>query len=214
MKTERALPLLAMTFALPFLAGAEPTFSDRTFVFLRPETSSFWRTATNDVVTVPVDLPRGATCATLSVSGLNYHRVYENLAGGSFDLHLPPADSLETEKVYDLVLTFDRGGSRTAKIGLIKGRLSGACSTRCLAPETGSAWRKVGKQAVLPIPYGTTEFSVSIGGETVASDSGLDGAQGWYAIGPIKEGAQVALSLDGDEVSLVGARYGSLVIVK
>ena len=208
------IALLAATAAMILPSGGAMVFSDRTFVFLRPETSSFWRTATNDVVTVPIDLPWGESSATLSVSGVNYHRVYENLAGGPFDLHLPPADSPETENVYDLVLTFDKGGSRTAKIGLIKGRLSGACSTRCLAPETGSAWRKVGKQAVLPIPYGTTEFSVSIGGETVASDSGLDGAQGWYAIGPVKEGAQVALSLDGDEVSLVGARYGSLVIVK
>lgn len=38
------------------VAASEMT-SGRTFVHVRPEMNSFWRTATNNVVELPVDMP-------------------------------------------------------------------------------------------------------------------------------------------------------------
>ena len=101
--------------------GAKELTSERTFVFLRPETSSFWHTAKGNSVTVPIDCPDGATSATLEVAGVGYEKTYGNLPGGSFTFTLPTADSPSTENVYDLTLTFDDGTVRTAKLGLIQG---------------------------------------------------------------------------------------------
>lgn len=192
--------------------------SEPTLVFLRPETSSFWNTATNNIMTVPVDFPSGATVATLTVSGLNYKKVYDGIVNGEFRLELPEAESPQTENVYDLELTFDDGTRRTAKLGLIQGRLPGAAgSTRCLAPANGRVWERVNGRAVLPIPCGTTSFSVTVNGKTVSSDTGLGGAQGWYALG-VRNGDVVTLSMLADglssSASLYGALGGIMLIVK
>ena len=47
-------------------APAAKLSSEPTFVFLRPETSSFWNTATNSTMTLPIDYPSGATKALYS----------------------------------------------------------------------------------------------------------------------------------------------------
>ncbi|MBQ1346122.1 MAG: hypothetical protein IIY62_07140, partial [Kiritimatiellae bacterium] len=124
--------------ALTTLAvGATELESEPTFVFLRPETSSFWHTATNNTMTVPVDFPAGATSARLYVSGVRYTRTYDNVAKGEFTFELPPAESDDSENVYDLALQFNDGANtvRTAKLGLIKGLSPDAeGTTRCLAP--------------------------------------------------------------------------------
>ena len=67
------LPAVAM---LPFTVAfaASEMMSDRMFVHVRPELSSFWRTATNNVVELPVDMPKTATTATLHVEGSGYER--------------------------------------------------------------------------------------------------------------------------------------------
>lgn len=216
MTKQMRIALLAATAAMILPSGGAMVFSDRTFVFLRPETSSFWRTATNDVVTVPIDLPRGASSATLSVSGVKYSQVYEGLAGGSYDLHLPSADSPETENVYDLVLSFDNGEERTAKIGLVQGLSPDAeGTTRCLAPSGSRKWCIVKKRAVLPIPYGTTSLSVEIGGETTTAT--LDGSQGWFALEAPGKGAFLLSWQDeygNDSVPLIGIDGGTICVVK
>lgn len=58
--------------------------SARTFVFLKPEASSFWQTAKGSRMTVPVDFPDGATSATLTVRGAGYQKSYaiDPLGGG------------------------------------------------------------------------------------------------------------------------------------
>ena len=44
----------------------------------------------------------------------------------------------------------------------------------------------------MPIPYGTV--SLSVGG--VAVDTGLDGAAGWYPLGPISIGSSESVLLE------------------
>ncbi|MBR4614177.1 MAG: hypothetical protein IKO55_01105 [Kiritimatiellae bacterium] len=205
------------------VSAAELT-SEPTLVFMRPETSSFWNTATNNTMTVPVDFPPGATTATLTVSGVGYSATYADIEKGtdsfgtdSFTFALPSADSPQTENVYDLTLTFNDGTVRRAKLGLIEGLSPNAeGTTRCLAPENGRVWSKVkGGRAVLPIPHGTTSFSVTVNGETRTEDTGLNGAQGWYALGLHgDEAASLSMIANGlsYSVSLLGLRDGFVVV--
>ena len=200
--------------------SASELTSEPALVFTRPETSSFWNTATNNVMTVPVDFPSGATVATLTVSGLKYSATYENIAKGtdSYTFTLPVADSPQTENVYDLSLAFDDGTVRTAKLGLIEGLSPNAeGTTRCLAPANGRAWERVKDRAVLPIPYGMTSFTVTVNGEQRSAEIGLNGAQGWYALG-VKGGDDVSLSMIADglsfSASLFGANFGTLLGIK
>jgi len=193
--------------------------SEETFVFLRPETSSFWNTATNSTMSLPIDYPNGATKAKLEVTGVGYGKVYEGITSDSYELELPVPDSPQTENVYDLTLTFDDGTVRTAKLGLIQGLSSDSeGSTRCLAPSEGAVWNAVKKRAVLPIPYGTTSFTMSVnGGEVTNVDTGLNGAQGWYAI-KSATGDSVSFSLVANGMNyaatLLGQGDGFFVIVK
>ena len=194
--------------------------SEETFVFLRPETSSFWNTATNSTMSLPIDYPNGATKAKLEVKGIGYDKVYDGITSDSYELELPVPDSPQTENVYDLTLTFDDGTVRTAKLGLIQGLSPDSeGATRCLAPAEGSVWNKVKYRAVLPIPYGTTSLSMQTNsGEWKELDTGLNGAQGWYALSPIGRGDNLSLSCIVDGVSyvasLLGGGDGFFVIVK
>ena len=204
--------------------SASELTSEPTLVFMRPETSSFWNTATNNTMTVPVDFPSGATTATLTVSGVGYSATYTDIQKGtdsfgtdSFTFALPAADSPQTENVYDLTLTFNDGTVRRAKLGLIEGLSPNAeGTTRCLAPANGRVWSKVkGGRAVLPIPHGTTSFSVTVNGETRTEDTGLNGAQGWYALGLHgDEAASLSMIANGlsYSVSLLGLRDGFVVV--
>ena len=212
----RKVAALAGAAVLTVSAPAAKLSSEPTFVFLRPETSSFWNTATNSTVTLPIDYPNGATKATLTVNGVGYNRVYSDLTGDSIEIDLPVPNSPKTENVYELTLAFDNGAaSRTAKLGLIQGLDSGAKgSTRCIAPAQGKVWSTEKDRAVLPIPYGTTSFTVN----GVERDTGLDGAQGWYALSPIAPGTVISLSCLADGVSyaasILGGRSGMFLIIK
>ena len=210
---------------------AETIESEPTFVFLRPETSSFWNTATNNTMTVPLDFPSGATKATLSIRGLDYVREYADitrLVGDEerkdFTFELPEPTSQEAENVYNLTLSFDDAAltTRTAKLGLIQGLSPDAeGTTRCLAPETSRVWQKVKGRAVMPIPFGTDKLSVN--GIEVDSDElarTKDGVimQGWYAIGGLDAGTDASLELVANGVtyaaSLIGGPGGLMLIIK
>lgn len=212
----RKVAALAGAAVLTVSAPAAKLSSEPTFVFLRPETSSFWNTATNSTMTLPIDYPNGATKATLTVNGVGYNRVYSDLTGDSIEIDLPVPDSPKTENVYELTLAFDNGvAPRTAKLGLIQGLDSDAKgSTRCIAPAQGRVWSKATGRAVLPIPYGTMTFTVN----GVEHDTGLDGAQGWYALSPIAPGETITLSCLADGVSyaasIMGGGEGFFLIFK
>ncbi|MBQ3340436.1 MAG: hypothetical protein IJG84_00930 [Kiritimatiellae bacterium] len=188
-----ACAMLAAAVACAAFGSTDKT-SDPKFVFLDTKTSSFWRTATNSVVTLPVRYPDGATTATLTVVGSSWSMT-TNPPAGFFDLALPEPSSPETEDVYDLTLAFNDGTVRSAKLGLIQGLMPDTeGATRCVIPEGGRKWRKIRRHAVLPIPYGAESFSVTVDGQEVASDSGLDGAKGWYALDGVGIGSNASIS--------------------
>ena len=212
---------LFLVFVGPFAArGASTATSDRAFVFLRPEESSFWRTATNSVMTLPLFKPEAATSAILTISGLGYY-MSTNVSADSVTVSLPAPVAPEEENVYDMTLEFDDGTVRTAKLGLVEGLLPPAQggSTRCRLASSGRQWQKAVKRAVVPIPYGTTSISVtkSTGGTTEAA---LDGAQGWHAVDGIVAGTTYSLVLDDGEGlplafgDVLGISYGFLFICR
>ena len=186
-------------------AYAEPeATSASTFVYVDTAESPFWRTAPNNVVELSVDFPAGASSASLSVTGAyGFSMTTNNLSEGLFTLVLPAATSPETEDVYDLTLTFSDGTSRNARFAVIAGvSAQPEGVTRCVTPESSVRWSRVHERAVLPIPYGTTSFT--IGGAT--ADTGLDGAAGWYAYGPLALGSSDTLGLttaDGSYAALL-----------
>ena len=126
--------ILSLLFSVGLTAfAASERESERIFVHIRPELSSFWRTAANNVVELPVDMPRTAKVAALYVDGVGYKRVYSNLRAGIYSLELPEASSPDTENVYRLKLSFDDGTEYTAELGVIEGMRNpkDGCSTRC-----------------------------------------------------------------------------------
>ena len=210
----RKMAFLAGAMSLSLAASASECRSNNAFVFLRPETSSFWNTATGSTMTVPVDFPKGASAARLTVKGVGYSREYEVGAVSTFTFELPDPDGPEKENVYDLSLTFDDGTIRTAKLGLIQGLKSGPNgSTRCLASDGGNGWHRARKRAVFPVPCGTRAIFV----DGVEIDPGLNGAQGWYAL-PVSGGERISLSFLADGLSgsalLHGVDSGMMVFVK
>ena len=199
-------------------ALADGDTSDPALVYLRPETSSFWHTATNSTMTLPVEFPVGASSATLTVTGaFNYSQTINDITSSSVTVVLPeavmPENDPATEDVYDFTLTFNDGTVRTAKLGLIAGLGDGEGQTRCLAPASGSAWEKVKGQVAIPIPYGMTSFEIN----GTSTDTGLDGAQGWYAL-KLKSNVSASLSgLVGEDswtALLKGAATGFFLILR
>lgn len=183
------------------------------FIFLNEKTSSYWHTATNRVLALPVDFPAGAASATLSVTAPDYSAQYAIAAGTSnFLLPLPPATSPATENVYDLTLTFDDAAAtmRTARLGLIYGHdASSIGGTRCLAPMTQRKWGWVRGRVVIPIPFGLEPLA--IGGTPV--DTGLDGAQGWYPLS-LKGGQTAHLTLDALSATLFRPQDATTVMLR
>ena len=208
--TAMKMAVLACAAILSVAAQASRERSNSTFVFLRPETSSFWHTATNSTMSVPVDFPKGASAAMLRISALGYAKEYEIAEACDFRFELPKPDAPGEENVYELELSFNDGTVRTAKLGLIQGLDAGAKgAARCLLSDGNRAWKKVRNRAVLPIPCGVDPILIN-GKET---ETGLGGAQGWYALRLLGgENAELALEENDPEgVGLFGA-YDGLTI--
>ena len=188
--------------------------SNNAVVFLRPGEMSFWHTATNSTMSVPVDMPPMASKATLSVCGVKYKKSYEITEPGSFAISLPSATSPQDENVYNLTLSFDDGTVRTAQLGLVQGYAKGAdASTRVLSPKGGAKWGGVKRSAVLPIPCGMT--SVSVNGSEI--ETGLGGDRGWMALALASgEEASLLAEVGGEAYSagLLGQPTGLMLIFR
>ena len=204
----------AMLFCLAsfmFAASTMAATSDPTTVFLRPERSSFWRTATNSTVELRIDYPDGATKAELIVQGGTFAVRVPDITLGSYLAHFPEPTSPDVEDVYSLVLAFDNGVTNTATLAVVRG--SGVAEpvvTSVLPPDR--KWRKVGHNAVLPIPFGTTELAID--GEPIAT--GLDGAQGWYGWRRIDAGSHTLyLATESESVEVqVDTKTGFILIYR
>ena len=166
--------------------------SDRAFLILHTGESAFWSTATNSTVTLPVVFPKGASSATLQVTGVGYSETCPGITSDSFDLVLPAATEERQENVYDLTLTFDDGTVRSARFAVTVGATDGnEGGVPCRLGYGTPSWQRAVKKAVIPLPQGTA--SLSVDGNTVYSDA--EGAQGWYALGPLTRRVRYSLTL-------------------
>ena len=206
---RKIMSLVVMILPALVVFSASEMTSERMFVHVRPELSSFWRTATNNVVELPIDMPATARSATLRVEGVGYEQIYSDLTGDICRLELPAATSPDKENVYKLTLKFDDGTERTAVVGVIEGMRTAAegCSTRCRLSDSGLTWRKTSSRAVIPVPYGMTSLNVAKSGE-VCAEMALDGAQGWCALRSVDVGSQYNL-----ELASLDARVAANVLV-
>ncbi len=211
--------VFAAGILLPIIAiGAEGSKSDATFVFLQPETSSFWCTATNSTMTIPIYYPKGATKADLTVEGMQYSKSYNDITSDSVDIELPAPANERTENVYTLTLSFDDGTVQTAKLGAVRGYAKDAAGVaRCVIPEESASWKKFKYRAVLPVPYGMKNLTLCLNGAE-PQPLETDGAQGWYGLEGIKrnDSLDFTYELNGMPyaLSLVGGGDGFFVTVK
>jgi hypothetical protein len=195
--------------AVSFISFAgDGEMSNSAFVFLEPEKSSFWQTATNNVIELPVCYPEGASSATLTVSGIGYSKTYENITGDSVEVTLPAVERPSDENVYVFELKFSNEEVITARLGLVQGiGKDGEGSTRCIASSVERKWGAVMQKAVIPIPYGIKAFDID-GGE--GDETGLGGAQGWLAIGPLAVNETHDLSMvTADDEEYFATVFGS-----
>jgi hypothetical protein len=191
--------VLAAFLSLAYAADDASDTSDSVMVMLDADSSSFWRTATNNVVTLPIDYPDFAKSAKLIVEGNGYSRTIENVPEGDYVLELPAATDPGTENVYNLTLAFSDGTERKCSFAVIEGAGVGdSGSGRLLLPKGAGRWQKVDMRAVMPVPFGTK--AVMLGDEEL--ENPLDGAQGWLAFGPLAAGIGVdaAITLESGEV--------------
>ena len=190
--------------------------SDPVSVYVNPSSCYQWQTATNATMRLPVPYPNGAHSASLSINGTV---VASGITGAFTVVTLPAPRGGASEDVYDLALVFDNGETATAKLALIDGYSGTATgSTRVLAPAGTREWGKVKGVAVVPVPKGTTSFSVAVdGGEASAVDTGLNGAAGWYAIRlkGVSTAVLEAETPEGDlDADIYGSSTGFILIIK
>jgi hypothetical protein len=198
-----------VAFAAPVAESASPAF-----VFLQPEKTALWRTGTGNSFSIAIPYPPGVEkSATLSVSGYRYSATYPIEGVSSFVLTLPKPEENRPDKenVYSLTLTFSDGSVKTASLGGIAGfDGSSQGTTRCFLSKRDPRWGTVKRSAVLPIPYGTETISVN-GTET---DTGLDGAAGWFLLAPLSGGTSYNLALDGASAVLNAYADGTVLVFR
>jgi hypothetical protein len=135
-----------------------PTAAPAADLLFVPSTHVLWSSAPFSFP-LPVSLPPGATSATLSVEADGYSRTYAGLAGGSFRLELPAADS---PKIYRLTLAFDdwRETVETARLVVSRGAAFAGAADADVKTAGSRAWPVIGRRQVLPVPEGVTEIRV------------------------------------------------------
>ena len=211
--------IMVLSVTLASLSSFADDMSDGILVYLKPEMSSFWHTATNRTIDLPVDFPASATKATLTITGaFGYTQTVSDIITHSVTVTLPVADhSIDkpaTEDVFDFSLSFNDGTVRTARLGLISGLgAEGEGATRCIAPATDRKWAKVNGSVAIPIPYGMKTFE--IGG--VSTNTGLNGAQGWFPLKLRGRTEATLTGLVGEELyssTLSGVATGLSVIIR
>ena len=172
-------------------------------VFLLPVSNILWRTAPSASFEVPVAMPKGASSATLIVSGRNYRQEYTGIADGMFPISLPAADSSGGENVYELTLSFNDESATTnsAKIAVVCGASTGENAETYVRSADSHKWNYVStKNVALPIPSGVD--ALSLNGAVV--DAGLYEVPGWFLFGA-QVGTTYNISLTGGGQSLAEA---------
>ena len=212
-KSFTAFAAAAFCMNAVFAASVAESLSPA-FVFLQPEKTALWSTGTGESFSIAIPYPPGVeTKATLSVAGCRYSATYSIVDDTSFVLMLPKPEENRPDKenVYDLTLTFADGSVKTAKLGGIAGfDGSSEGTTRCLLSKNDQRWRTVKRSAVLPIPYGTD--TVTVNGK--ATDTGLNGAAGWFLLAPLSGGTSYSLEIDGASAILNAYADGTVLVFR
>ena len=196
------------------LFSADSAESKPVNLTLRPAESAFWLTVTESPFVLPLDYPEGADSATVRVTdAFGFSRTYANQTGESCPIELPAPTDPSSERVYAVSVEYSTGEVSNVKLGRIAGAAVGgeAGGVRCIDGVARPKWGKVYSNAVLPVPFGAETLTVN--GQEVPT--GLNGARGWYQLGPVKIGATCTVRLDeGDPVDLVGAGEGLMMFVR
>lgn len=191
-----------LVFQTAVLFGGERQKSSDIVVYLRPEMSQFWSTATNSTIALPIDFPEGVESATLEVSGLGYFKTYQITESSDYLLQLPEPASPQTENVYDLKLTYSDNTVCSARLGCVMSYSNAdRAKMKCILSKEAFEWNKVKYRSVIQIPYGMTAFEYQVnGGDSIPVDTGSGKVAGWYAFGPVKRGDEIAFSSAIDDV--------------
>ena len=205
----RRLAVLAAGAAVALAANA----SD---VFLLPDSNILWRTAPSADFEVPVFLPKGASSATLVVSGRNYSREYAGIQDGMFPVSLP-AQASGGEETYELALSFDGApdASCNAKIAVVRGVSTGSQAEAYVRSAGSYGWNHAtAENVLLPIPSGVDALYVN----GVAADDELYDAPGWFSF-KAQAGTTYDMILAGGgavvaEATLFGVSTGFKIFVK
>ena len=191
--------------------------SSPTAVWVKPEESLQWKTVMSASAALTLNWPSGAASALLTIEADGVVLVQTNItdtaAHEALVIPSPLPATYEEERVLDLSITYRDSGDdtlkeETARVGWVTGVAGNA--TRLIPAAGGKPWASVEKYAVLPIPEGTTAFTV----DSAAQDYD---APGWWEWSRIKAGEHsLALTASGEDflASLMGKGGGFAIIVR
>ena len=191
--------------------------SSPTAVWVKPEESLQWKTVMSASAALTLNWPFGATSAQLTIEAdgavIAQTNITDTAAREALVIPAPLPATYEEERVLDLSITYRDSGDdtlkeETARVGWVTG-VDGH-PTRLVTAADGKPWTSVEKYAVLPIPEGTTAFTV----DSAAQDYD---APGWWEWSRIKAGEHsLALTASGEDflASLMGKGGGLAIIVR
>jgi hypothetical protein len=197
---------------IPFAVSASGTsaISDPTPILVDVDSFYLWRTATGGTMRVEWVFPPDATAADLVVTGRTVNLSIRDITDEFADVELPVPVGARDEDVIAFTLSFNDGTVKTASLGLVRGKAEGAgitTSTECLASKASQFWKYAKKHFVVPVPLGAESLMVS--GESI--DVGLDGAAGWFALGPYSRDTVLSLSADESSCELLVTGTGLVI---
>ena len=188
---ERNVFLCAVVLAAAY-SHAAGDVSAATGVFVDPDASILWRTASSGSIAIPIEYPPMASSVDISVKGVKYSASFPGVTATTHVMSLPAPANDSGENVYEVVLGFNDGTTNKCAFALVRSQSSNAS---CPARLTSSAkWQRISAKKVMMVPAG---HSLSVDGETVAA--GMAGAWGWYACPRLAAGVhEFVLSGEGD----------------
>ena len=134
------------------LSDVAPAFSAAVPVFLQPNNTFFYSSATNSTFDISWVFPNGATKANLTVSGIGAESPYEysDLTVTNMTLELPEVLSARQEDVYNIVLTFDDGTVKSCQIAVVRGAQEGSEAVIDYVSSRSPAWHWLPRKAIFP----------------------------------------------------------------
>lgn len=162
--------------------------SSPTALWVKPEESLQWKTVMSASAALTLNWPSGAASALLTIKTDGVVLVQTNItdtaAREALVIPAPLPATYEEERVLDLSIAYRDSGDKTlkaetARLGWVTG-VNGN-PTRIIPAASGRPWASVDRYAVLPIPEGTTAFTV----DSAAQDYD---APGWWEWSGIRAG--------------------------